>query len=208
MSLPTFRQASRSVKSLTDRAQALVRRRNSVTFIDAEQAGDHLSFAHQMSLKARRTLVRQGICKQWQTDTTRATVQWEAQLNASLTQLFLREKAHFSVQQLFTVTPIWIGDLASKMWRLELDTGMMEIVIERGSDGYEEKRVCLTVGFALPETVGCVRVEDVEREAVDEEDWTGGRRREEKCLGCSEKGYTTAFEIGMMKDCINEIDLG
>jgi len=175
LSIPTLHQVSQSVDALTDRAHAVLpqRRRPSI-FADEEMPGDHLVFAHQMSQKARRALVKQGICKPWQIDATRATVQWQDQLNGKLSLLFRNEKANFGVEQLFQMSPIWKGHVGSKTWDLELDTGMTEIVADgEGDEGDEcdEKRVCLAVGFALPETAGCVRVEDVERGTVDEEDW-------------------------------------
>ncbi|KAH3947567.1 hypothetical protein HBI56_187000 [Parastagonospora nodorum] len=172
LSIPTLHQVSQSVDALTDKAHAVLpQRRHSNAFTDEELAGDHLAFAYQMSQKARRALVKQGICKSWQTDATRATVQWYDQLNAKLFQLFSNEKVNFGVKQLFQMSPIWTGDVGCKTWNLELDTGMTEVVAEGEGDECEEKRVCLAVGFTLPETAGCVRVEDVERGTVDEEDW-------------------------------------
>ncbi|EAT80852.1 hypothetical protein SNOG_11808 [Parastagonospora nodorum SN15] len=162
LSIPTLHQVSQSVDALTDKAHAVLpQRRHSNAFTDEELAGDHLAFAYQMSQKARRALVKQGICKSWQTDATRATVQWYDQLDAKLSQLFSNEKVNFGVKQLFQMSPIWTGDVGC----------MTEVVAEGEGDECEEKRVCLAVGFTLPETAGCVRVEDVERGTVDEEDW-------------------------------------
>lgn len=172
ISIPTLYQVGQSVDAFTDKAHAVLsQRRRSDAFTDDETAGDHLAFAYQMSHKARRALVMQGICKSWQTDATRATVHWQDQINAKLSQLFRNEKVSFGVKQLFQMSPIWTGDIGSKTWNLELDTGMTEVLAEGEGDECEEKRVCLAVGFALPETTGCVRVEDVERGTVDEEDW-------------------------------------
>lgn len=142
-----------------------------MVFVDEELAGDHLAFAYHMGAKARHALVNQGICKVWQMDATRETVQWRSELEAALSRLYLAEKESFSVEQLFSMTPIWTGDVFSKTWKLRLDTGMVEIVVDGDNDEYEEQRVCLQVTFRLPESAGRVRVEDVEREAVDDEDW-------------------------------------
>jgi hypothetical protein len=48
---------------------------------------------------------------------------------------------------------------------------MTQIVVVGKSNEWEEKRVCLSVAFTLPESAGRVRVEDVERETIDQDDW-------------------------------------
>jgi hypothetical protein len=53
------------------------------------------------------------------------------------------------------------------MWRLELDTGFVDIT----SHECDEKSVCLGVDFALPERMGRVHVDDVERKVVEVGEW-------------------------------------
>jgi hypothetical protein len=169
--LPSKAQMSRSMDSITDKAQSLVVRRRSEAFVDKELSGDDFSFASHMGAKARRALITSRICKDWQILPMGATLAWHARLEAALSRLFTAEKRAFTVAQLFSMTPIWSGDPAGKVWRLALDTGLVEVVVESSGDEFEEKRVCLAVAFELPEASGCLRVEDVEREIVDEGEW-------------------------------------
>jgi len=152
-----MRQLSRSVDVLTDKLA--IANRHDGPFVDEELPGDHLAFAYHMSLKACRALVAQGIRKDWQVLPTRETVLWQTQLNAALVRLYEEEKGAFSVEQLFGMEPIWVGDAEAKEWRLELDTGLMEVVVECEGDEFEEKGERLRVGFALSERYGCVDVE-------------------------------------------------
>jgi hypothetical protein len=170
ISLTSLRQVSQSMDSLTDKVQTAIQRRNSMAFIEEEMAGDHLAFAYRMGAAARCALVTQGVCKAWQIE-SRESVKWRVELDAALSSLFKAKKDNFSIEQWFSMKLIWSGDIRSKTWKLELDTGMAAIVVEFDSDAYEAKRVCLPVAFALPEAAGHVRIQDVERGMVDEEDW-------------------------------------
>jgi hypothetical protein len=172
MSMPSLREVGRRVDGMADRAQAVLMRRKSVNdVVGDDMVGGHLSFVHRMGAKARRALIRQGICRGWQIN-ARESVEWRAKLDAALSSLFDAEKDSFTTGQLFAMEPIWIGNIGSKIWKLELDTGITEIVVDGEKDNWEEKRVCLLVAFALPEAAGRMRIEDVERGVVDgEDDW-------------------------------------
>jgi hypothetical protein len=169
--LPSKAQMSRSMDSISDKAQSLVVRRRPGAFGDEDLSGDHLSFARHMGAKARRALVSSRICKDWQVLPMGATLAWHAKLDAALSRGFLAEKGNFTVAQLFSMTPVWSGDPAGRFWRLALDTGLAEVVVDSSGDELEEKRVCLAVAFELSEAFGCLWVQDVDREAVDEGGW-------------------------------------
>jgi hypothetical protein len=139
--------------------------------LDKELTTDHLGFAHLVGAKARRALVRQRICKEWQIMPTRATLLWQSKLDAALSSLFLRELFSFGITRLFSIMPLWSPDTDNHTWRLELDTGIVEIVVEPDGDKFAEKCVCLATGFELLEEYGCLRLESVERGVVDEGEW-------------------------------------
>jgi hypothetical protein len=141
------------------------------TFLDEELASDHLAFARHVGAKARRKLVQQGVCREWQVVPSRGTMQWQARLDHALVKLFREHKGAFSIEQLFKMTPIWIGDADSETWRLQLDTGLVDIVVEAEGDNFEEKAVYLEIGFELPECCGCVRIADYERAGIVAGEW-------------------------------------
>jgi hypothetical protein len=159
VSLPTTIQVIRSMDAISDSAVAFIKRsRSDAALLDEEVVSDHLAFAHHMGLKARKALVRQGICHEWQILPTRPTITWQAQLDAALSRLFTAEKSAFSVSWLFSMKPVWTGDVVSKVWRLRLDTGLVEVVLDREWNEFEDKSVCLGVVFELPESAGCLQV--------------------------------------------------
>lgn len=159
VSLPTTIQVIRSMDAISDSAVALIKRsRSDAALLDEEVVSDHLAFAHHMGLEARKALVRQGICHEWQILPTRPTITWQAQLDAALSRLFTAEKSTFSVSRLFSMKPVWTGDAVSKVWRLELDTGLVEVVVDPECDELKDKSVCLGVVFELPESAGCLQV--------------------------------------------------
>jgi hypothetical protein len=171
VSMPTMRQVSQSFDVLTDKAQAVMQRRRSEEFVDEELPRDDLWFARHLGAKARRALVQQGICREWQIVAMRETVKWQVQLDEALSHFFREQNGKFSVIELFGMMPVWKGDIANRIWRLELDTGLVEVIGEKESEGCEEKRVYLSVDYALPENAGYVSVRDLEREVVDLEEW-------------------------------------
>jgi hypothetical protein len=160
VTLPRMRDISHGVDELTDRAQALVQHRFSSNFSEEDMPRDELWFARHMSAKARRALVSQGICQEWQVLATRETVEWHTHLENSLVRVYEVEKGSLSVSEMFGMRSVWRGDVETGMWRL-----MLEVV------GDEEKHDCVDVGFGLPERVGLVRVSDVERRVVEVGEW-------------------------------------
>jgi hypothetical protein len=172
LSVPSMRRFGRSFDQLTGAVEdALSNRQSEEEFFDEHVIGDRFLFARYMGGKARKALVKQGICREWQIMASRENLGWQGKLDHALMQVFLAEKETCGVEQLFGMAQIWIGDVENGVWRLELDTDLLEVVAMEGSEEAGEKRICLPVDFALPEAVGSVRIRDVERETVDEEDW-------------------------------------
>jgi hypothetical protein len=173
ITLPTMLQMSRSMDVISDSAINTFSRRtrSEAKFLDEELACDQFEFARHMGGKARSALVKQRICREWQVMSSRENAKWQGELDEALVRFFVAERVAFSVAQLFGMTPVWTGDVASKTWWLGLDTGLVEIMDEAGIDGCEERRSCLVVEFELPESIGSVRIANVEREVVDDGDW-------------------------------------
>ncbi|KAF2030634.1 hypothetical protein EK21DRAFT_88755 [Setomelanomma holmii] len=172
ISMPSLRHVCQSIDTFTDTAMTLTRFNQSETrFLDQELLGDRFAFARHVGANARRGLVKQGICRDWQIMPSRANMHWQARFASALVRLFEEEKAAFSVEQLFGMTPVWVGDVESKTWRLQLKTGLTEIVVEEEGDEFEEKEVYLDSGFGLPESCGCVKVRDIERDGVEDGYW-------------------------------------
>jgi hypothetical protein len=170
VSMPSMRQISRGMDDLADGVQVALRRRKSLQFVEEELEGDRFAFARCVGAKARRELIARGICKEWQVAATRETLQWQVRLDEALIHVFRFGKGAFSVAQLFGMMPVWTGDVEGKVWRLGLDTGLVEVIAGL-DDEVGQKRIFLDVGFALPESAGCVRIEDVEREVFDDGEW-------------------------------------
>jgi hypothetical protein len=176
VSMPTMRQFSLSVDAFSDSFMGLSGRGPGlpgVHFLEEELAGDHFAFARDMGLEARKALICNGICRSWQIQRMGSSLHWQQQMDDALVRLFIAEKNSFTVEQFFAMKPVWVADVVGKVWRLELDTGFTEVIVDADSDDFEEKSVTLDAGFALPERCGCVFIADVERGAVSdvEEDW-------------------------------------
>jgi hypothetical protein len=168
VALPKMHEISHRVDTVSDRAQALMQRQRSAPLVNEDLSCDELWFARHMSAKARRALVSQGICQKWQILATRETVEWHTQLENALTRVYDAEKGKFSDSEMFGMRPVWKGDVEMGMWRLELDTGVVEVV---EGEVCEEKNVCLSLYSGLPERMGRVRVKDMERGVMQVGEW-------------------------------------
>jgi hypothetical protein len=185
VSMPTMRQFSRSIDAFSDSVMGLPGRGRDLPelpFLEEELAGDQFAFARDMGFEARIALIGNGICRPWQIQRMGSSLHWQQQMDDALVRLFIAEKKSFTVEQFFAMKPVWIADVAGKVWRLELDTGFTEVIVDADSDDFEEKSVTLDTGFVLSERCGCVSVADVERGAVldMEQDWLAVK---DTCLG-------------------------
>lgn len=167
-----MRHVSQNIDSLTEKAQSVIQGRSFANFTEEELVGDQFAFARHVGRKARSELLRNGICRDYQVLPTRTTLVWRSKLDHALVSLFLKERESFSVAQLFSMAAVWKGDVERKCWMLQLDTGLMEIVVENEGDKFEERSAMLKVNFELPEEFGCLRIKDVERCSVEDGEWT------------------------------------
>ncbi|KAH7070427.1 hypothetical protein BKA63DRAFT_475656 [Paraphoma chrysanthemicola] len=170
-SMPSLRDVNRSFDNLTEALVEMRKPNQHGSFVDRDLVSDHFSFARHVGAKAKRALVKQGICREWQVEYSRAGREWQAKLDGALVELFQREKNHFAVEQLFGMKAVWVADVKNKTWRLELITGMVEVVVEKDGDDFEERAMVLQTDFALLEEYGSVRIGDFERDVVEEGDW-------------------------------------
>ncbi|KAF1918965.1 hypothetical protein BDU57DRAFT_567670 [Ampelomyces quisqualis] len=169
------RRVGGGLDALSDAAQEGFAVRRAAEGVLGEEGGggggDRFLFARCMAARAGRALVKQGICGEWQVMASRENVVWQAELHDTLVRLFVDEKDVYGVEQLFGMDAIWSGDVANEVWRLELDTGLVEVIANEGSYEKEEKCIYLRVDFTLPEASGCLRIRDVERDVIADGDW-------------------------------------
>ncbi|KAH7382343.1 hypothetical protein BKA66DRAFT_403314, partial [Pyrenochaeta sp. MPI-SDFR-AT-0127] len=171
MSLPDMRKFERTAAEFADAVQATTRQGCSVNvFLDQELQGDQWAFARIMGKKACNALVRQKICKEWQLTATTVTLHWHSHLHTSLATLFTTEKDMFGVTKLYNMTPFWTADAGRKTWCLELKTSLTDKSVEEDHDPHGEGSICLAVAVELPESWGCLAIENIEQRVRDDED--------------------------------------
>lgn len=173
ITLPSMRRLELAADTLTDAVLSSVKRsRPDNHFQDQILQGDEWAFARIMGGKARGALVKQKICKEWQVTTTSITLRLHTQLHAALATLFNSEKEISGVAKLYEMTPNWVADVVKKTWRLELKPGLMDTMVHKDRGLCTLGLSCLPVAFEVPETWGCLVIEDVERGVVSaEDDW-------------------------------------
>ncbi|KAH7082128.1 hypothetical protein FB567DRAFT_571048 [Paraphoma chrysanthemicola] len=171
VSMPSLRDVSRSFDHVTDGLVEMRESNEHGSFVDEELVSDHFSFARHIGTKAKRALVKQGICREWEIEYSKAGREWQARLDGALVDLFKKEKKYFCIEQLFGMNTIWVADVTNKVWRLELDTGMVEVAVKGDGDEFEERVLFLRTEFGLPEEYGSVRIANIERNVVEEGDW-------------------------------------
>ncbi|KAH7392037.1 hypothetical protein DE146DRAFT_757792 [Phaeosphaeria sp. MPI-PUGE-AT-0046c] len=188
MSMPSLREVGRGMDRVADCAQewwGYRRRRlcqsrshgfelgsSPVAFsaVDREaEEGEHLgtiqfAFADAMAAKAKRALIEQGICTEYQTNRTGSTLSWHRRLDSALASLFRSRKEEYGADALFDMTPVWIPDAEAKVWRLQLDTGIVDVIAQEEYEEWTEQCICLDVDFALFEDQGLITLDDVEQE--------------------------------------------
>ncbi|KAF1360748.1 hypothetical protein EJ07DRAFT_71896, partial [Lizonia empirigonia] len=169
-SMPDKRQAERAIDAVADIARSLQKRRSDTSLPEAVQ-GDMYTFARLVGQKAHRSLIEQGICKEWQ-----FLSEEHAQLQHVMQLALMRTFTH--IQDLHQDVPLsqakpqWVVDRAENVWRLELDVGVVGIEVGPESDCSLIELGFIKTGFVLPESYGCVSIADLDRQAQDvEDDW-------------------------------------
>jgi hypothetical protein len=189
VSLPTTSQLSQKFDTLSDDIQALLERVAPETNLEDEVLqGMQWVFARKMGEKVRHSLVKQGICKEWQVMLSQETLQWQIQLNQAMVryfeqpqlgaythadfeaQLFFGNREGFSFSRLMDLEPVWIADRAKKVWQLDFDTLVVDLEKRNGTVVDTSKH--LPSGFGLPESASSVFIKDYYRKTrTVDEDW-------------------------------------
>ncbi|KAJ4337445.1 hypothetical protein N0V95_008335 [Ascochyta clinopodiicola] len=170
LSMPDMRQIDRAVDVVTEIAQSLRKHRSQPDLLEDVQY-DEYAFARIMSQKARHALVEQGICKDWQFVSEEL-----ADLNISMPSALMHTFVHiqrlYEEVPLFRAKPVWLADQPKRVWRLELDVGIVGVEVGPESDRSLVELGSVDTGFKLPESSGCVSIADLDRQVQTvEDDW-------------------------------------
>lgn len=136
---------------------------------EEEFGANQFTFANTLSARAIHALITQGICSEYQVAPTHAALSWRKRLASALELLFLFQQDEYGAGALFDMTPTWTPDAEAKVWRLQLDTGLVDVVASEDGERCGEESICLDVDFALDEDQGSVEFEDVQREMLEDD---------------------------------------
>jgi hypothetical protein len=116
-------------------------------------------------------LIEQAICKEWQfLNEEHAKIQHV--MHTTLIHTFTRVHESYPHVSLHRAIPQWIADRDLKAWRLELDVGVVGVEVGPESDRSLVELGYIDTGSILPESYGCIRIADVDRQAqVAEDEW-------------------------------------
>ena len=126
-------------------------------------------FAEIVCRKAQRALIEQGICKEWQMQCDR-NVHLQHDMQAALLHTFVSVHQSYTDVPLFRARPQWVAERETKVWRLELDVGVVGVEVGPVTDRSLIELGFIDTGFELPESCGCAPITDIDRRAQDVED--------------------------------------
>ncbi|KAF9691062.1 hypothetical protein EKO04_010971 [Ascochyta lentis] len=168
LSMPNMRQLDHAVDAVTEIAQSL-RKHRSQSDLVGDLQGDKYDFARFISQKARHALIGQGICKEWQF-TSKELANLNNSMASALMHTFTRVQQLHEDVPLFQAKPLWLADRRKKVWRLELDVGVVGVEVGPESDRSLVELGSVDTGFELPESSGCVPILDLDRQTHTVED--------------------------------------
>lgn len=170
ISMPNMRQIDHAVDTVADIAQSLPKRRSEPDLLENIQV-DKYTFARAVGQKARSALIEQGICKEWQF-MSEEHAKAQLSMQSALIRTFLRIRQLHQHVPLAQAKPQWIADREQKVWRLELDVGVLGVEVGPASDRALVELGFIDTGFILQETHGCVSIADLDRQAQNVgDDW-------------------------------------
>lgn len=170
ISMPSIRQLDQVVDNVTGFVQSLPKNHPGPELSESVQKDKH-TFAEFMAQKACRGLIREGICKEWQFLTEEhAKLQYVMQLALIRTFTCIR---HFCKGvPLFRAKPQWVPDREKKVWRLELDAGVVGVEVGPVTDVSLVQLGFIDTGFELPESCGCATITELDRQDQEvENEW-------------------------------------
>ncbi|KAF2628089.1 hypothetical protein BU25DRAFT_457952 [Macroventuria anomochaeta] len=168
ISMPNMRQLDYAVDTVTEIAQSLRKRRSESDLLQCHQ-DDKYIFAQIIGEKAHRALIEQGICEKWQfLDGGHSKMQQIMQ--STLMHTFTRIRQLYENVPLFRAKPCWTANREKKVWRLELDVGVVGVEVGPVADTSLVELGFIDTSFELPESYACVSIADIERQVEDAED--------------------------------------
>ncbi|KZM24819.1 uncharacterized protein EKO05_0003508 [Ascochyta rabiei] len=168
LSMPSMRQLDSALDAVTEIAQSLRKHRSQPDLLNDAQ-GDKYAFARIISQKARHALVEQGICKNWQF-MGEELADLNSAMPSALMHTFVRIQRLYENLPLFQAKPLWLANHPKKIWRLELDVGIVGVEVGPESDRSLVELGSVDTGFELPESSGCISIVDLDRQVQTVED--------------------------------------
>ncbi|KAF2791018.1 hypothetical protein K505DRAFT_249909 [Melanomma pulvis-pyrius CBS 109.77] len=151
--IPSMTQIDRVVDTLGDTSCPGSPEKRSLSHPDphshSELQGSQWQFAFVMGKEARHALVKQRICRLWQTAPSQSGPSWQDALVKALVSFYVGAKTTHTLDSLLDMKPVWIGDVEKNAWRLVLDSGIVDAEL----DGMVlmEAPGQLSTGFEIPE---------------------------------------------------------
>lgn len=167
-SMPSMRELVHAVDTVTEIAQSLRKRRSESEPLE-QYRDDKYIFAEIVGRKAQRALIEQGICKEWQLQ-CEGHVQLQHAMQAALMHTFTRIQQSYAGVPLFRAQPQWTAKREAKVWRLELDVGVVGVEVGPATDRSLIELGSIDTCFDLPESCGCATLKDVDRQVQGVED--------------------------------------
>jgi hypothetical protein len=156
LSTPNIRQVDHVVEALGEMVQSLGTRRSEPELLDK------YTFARIIGHEARKALIEQGICKEWQF-LSKEHEKLQDSMHAALVQTYIRTKQSPKDVSLVQAKPRWIADRERNVWWLELDVDAIDVGVNPETDVSVVELGFVSTGFSLPESCSCVSLADLER---------------------------------------------
>ncbi|KAF1925554.1 uncharacterized protein M421DRAFT_7814 [Didymella exigua CBS 183.55] len=167
-SMPNMRQIGLAVDAMSEFGQSLRKRRSESELLEKFRYDKYI-FAEVVCRKAERALIEQGICKKWQLQ-CKNYVQLQHAMLVALLRTSTRIQQAYMNMPLFRAQPQWIAKRETKVWRLELDVGVVGVEVGPVTDRSLIELGFIDTEFELPESCGCAPIADIDRQAQGVED--------------------------------------
>ena len=170
ISVPTMHRIEKAVDTVGDVLGDAVenldprgkkRKRDPIEPMHPNMQGSRWMFARLMGEKARTALIEQGVCKPYQLITGRRGLNWQHQLNQQLAEYYEVAKDEYRLHSLLEMKPVWVGDRERRVWKLVLDTGIIDVDVVDGE--FLEEVFMLKTGIDILEQRDWVSIRDYTR---------------------------------------------
>ncbi|PSN67938.1 hypothetical protein BS50DRAFT_665375 [Corynespora cassiicola Philippines] len=166
--VPSYIKLSRSMDKLSDTVQALLDSYPPVEEVVHEEFEcTRWLFVYTLGKEARRSLVNEGICREWQVMPSYENLRWQLQLNQKLSDAWPKSRCT-TENRLKEMKPKWIPNPVKKTYELVIHTGVVDV--EECAGDFIECPIDISTGFELPECSTDTSVRDFTRGAHTVED--------------------------------------